>query len=562
MRSPRESLAIALSGLCVALLAACAGAPVLPPPPDLPALGASWAPLTAQIPASASAVYLTELDDTARREFDESLSLLDVGGGLSVRLEDALGLEFDDGGAFDALGLRLGGGASAFILRDSVIAVADLSDPERARQAVVRAQQRNPDLPSRTRATDVGEVITFELFDEAADAVVPRVHLLVTSAQLVALWDRSSMPDESLVDELLEQVVGGEWRENLLYNARFGEALEAFGGDGWALAFADTAAVLDTFTQRTYLREAANESQLRCVEVDETIRAAVPDVALSVSRAPLPEPIGATERIETARLTLGPGFETSARQWLLPSRIDPEQLAEGAMAAGVLNLDLGVGATLLSGFSDASGCPGPAGWLGTVGEYALTALTEPTVRTSLDGLIAGALFEGRTSGGLPFVDVALVVGSPQPEALSALFERSLEEGLGVLGTAETMAGLQAVRYRVGLIYQLTLMRGESALGALLGRVPERWIEQVFGGQSEAGRPFLYLEANGRELSAALADMTDILVGQLDDPELEAVQRELFEQAISDLRRVVSQTVRADLTDRGIEIRTQTVVAGE
>ena len=520
--------------LLVGLLAGCSGPTVVDAPPDFPLVTASWEELLTQAPAEARALVVVSLDEFAERNASEILSLGVWQSGLASQLGDVLGVDLDEAGVFRQLGLRFGGGAALFLLEGMWIGVVDLENPALLEAMLRNLEQRNPDLLVSKSEHRLGDLFVVSLFGEEH----PSVHALLTDTQLIVTFPATDDPLELDLDDVLLDIGSGDWPQNARYNPFVQEALAHFGGDAWGLGFAETSPVLDFGGEEVTV---VGDDDA-CLLAEEAIATVVPYVLLAITHD---ERTVEGELQETKHqrfhFAIAAERQSDAQSLLRPSPVNPAQLRGGVIAAGFLNVDTDALMTLFSHQAPARVCDGPAsalGWVGYVAQY-LKSTPEP-----LSGFVLGALFDVRTTGGVPFIDAYVEVGSAQPAALSAVLQRALEEQLGAAGTPDSALGMPIIRYRVGLLYRLTLYHGASALGLSLGRVDEGWLETAMDITTTRSDSFLHLIVNG----SRLLELMDVAMGfagmGLEDPDVLAAQEALFADERTELEALIDFVLSA------------------
>jgi hypothetical protein len=516
------------------------------PPPNIPAITADWARLVDQIPVSVSGVLLASFDDVLLTDLDRGLA--SMGQVIdAAALTDALGVSLLADGALDALGFRARGAFAVFLYQDSFVALLDVGDPAPLRALLEALPDRNPDLPMRWREVAGLEVLTVAVPGEQGPT--ERLHVMLADGQLRVLYDSATTPAVWVADELLETLDERDLSENLLYNHRFVESLEAFGGDSWALFFLELPRLFAIYPRifgESALPWAMGDppAQPRCEQVETRLGEVVPYVLGSIQRDVQPTDNGPVEReSQTLLFRIAATERAVAEQLLRPTSVDVQALERTAIMSGFLSVNL---ATLMDQFgdvADAASCPNFAVFPGLLGSTVGLLADYPELQEDLDGELAGALFDVRNSGGVPFMDVFVLIGSPTSAALAGLFGDALESQLGAYGTPELVAGVQAVRYRVALLYQLTLFEGERGLGVGLGRVDDSWAERLLSTDSPGKNAFVGFFLDGPRLADLYQTVSDILLmGAEDDAEMTAIQREMTESAIEEFRHLLLQRI--------------------
>ena len=522
------------AALVALLLLGCSGPTLVDAPPEFPPISAGWGAILGQAPADADVLVVASLDQLAAQDVSEVLSAAAWAKEWSTQLGDILGVDLSHYGVFHQLGLRLGGGAGVFLYDSAWVGVADLENRSLLEVLIEDIDLRNPDLVVDRSEHELGDLFTVTAFGDGD----PASWILLTDAQVIVTLPGSTTPRAEDAYETLASVALGGWPQNARYNPLVLEALAHFGVDAWALGYAETGPTLNLLAGEA---SSADEDAL-CAASSDAIVAAVPYVLLGINRetADLRPEVGESRR-QRFHLAVAEEYQQAAHGLLRPSPVDPVDLREGVIAAGFLHVDAEALSTGFPQWAPARTCPDPIstlGWIGYVAQY-LKSTPEP-----LSGFALGALFDLRTTGGVPFIDAYVELSSVQPTTLSVLLQSALEDQLGATGTPDTWASIPVIRYRVGLLYRLTLYHGAHALGLSLGRVDERWFETVMDLSQTRSDEFLHLVINGPRL-VELFEMAMGFAGvAADDPDAVATQEALFAEERAELEELIELTVSA------------------
>lgn len=549
-RAALVSLSVCLGAL---LWVACAGAPaVLPPPEDLAPLEASWAPLTRQIPASASAVYLLAFDERTRAELGAAFGALEAYEDVSTPIEDTLGIDLAQASAFDELGLRLGGGMALYLDGAFLVAVLDLADPSMALERIEAFEARNPDLEAGWREGEAGEVFTVDLpAPGTAGSTGPRAHVAIEGDQLVAILDLGPVPSPEGADARLAAIFARSITEPVYLHPGFRDAVADFGGASWVLGYVDTAPVLGRIEQLMGVSTTGAACQALRAEVTESF----PALTFAVQHGPALGQAEVTEVTSRTHLRLSPSAAADAAALLHPAPVDLSVFHAESIGSFVLGAELAAAVELLADPAAPDDCTGAAGLVATVRRAAADLRGQSELLAAFDGTVGGALFDLRSNGGITFADLFLVAGSADPVSLATMISAALEDATGAQGAIESSGELTAIRYRVALIYQLTLYRAASAVGVSLGRVPQEWLTAAMQVAERPTGPFFSLHADGQRAYQAMTLLLDAITALADEAAAEA-QRAMFAGAIEELADLVAYTVELRLDGDRIEYLTR------
>jgi hypothetical protein len=540
---------VALAALSALVVGACAGAPaVLPPPEDLAPLEATWAPLTRQVPASASAVYLLAFDERTRAELGAAFGALEAYQDVSEPIEDALGIDLAQASAFDDLGLRLGGGMALYLDGAFLVVVLDLADTSLALARIEAFEARNPDLEAGWREGEAGDVFTVDLpAPGTAGTAGPRAHVALAGDQLVAMLDLGPVPSPEGADARLAAIFGRSITEPVYLNPGFRDAVADFGGASWVLGYVDTAPVLGRIEQLM----GVSTTGAACQALRSEVLASFPALTFAVQHGPAVGRSGVTEVSSRTNLRLSPAAAADAATLLHPVPVDLGVFHTESIGSFVLGMELGAAVELLADGGAPDDCEGAAGLVAAARRGANDLRGQSELLGAFDGTLGAALFDLRANGGITFADLFVVAGSADPVSLATMISAALEDATGAQGAIETSGDLTAIRYRVALIYQLTLYRAVAAVGVSLGRVPQEWLTTVMQVAEREAGPFFSLHADGERAYQAMTLLLDTITALADESTAEA-QRAMFAGAVEELADLVSYSVELRLAGDRIE----------
>ena len=530
-------------------LSGCSGPQSTEIPDGLPALDANWTHLVRQIPSHAEAVVLMSLDETVGDDVSEVLANLDVFTNATSLVSDAFGINLDAPSAFDELGLLMGGGAAFFVVDGNWVGLLDLSEPNQFETLLEGFEERNPDLTVEWREVDGLDVLTvwFPTLEESQ----PHLHFTVADSQALILVATADEPDVSSLDDILVSIVESSWSENVLRNSEFVKVLDRFGGSTWGIYYFEMPVLFETLPRPDPVTQTpgifgAAPSRERCEEVERTIASVIPLVYGAIERQI--DQAGGYQLERVFRhlvLSVDPLYRYTAAQLLAPHPIDREVLERDAVFSGFLSLHPATLAESFADLSEMAACNSVAslpGILGLLGSYFEDT---PELQAYLTGMLAIVVFDLRNSGGAPFADIFVLLGSDRASDLSRLLEESIESSLMTHGTVDEMASLRSVHYRIGDgLYRLGLFEGPTGLGMSLGRVYEQWLEEIFAEPEVPPNAFLRFYADGERCRDACQVILDLGI--------ESPIREIIESLDASLAQLLLLRVNGVFSNNQVE----------
>lgn len=527
----------------------CSGPQSTEIPDGLPVLDADWTHLVGQIPSHAEAVILVSLDETVGEDVSEVWANLDMFTNATALISDAFGIDLDAPSAFDELGLLMGGGAAFFVVEGNWVGLFDLSEPSQFEHLLEGFEERNPDLFSEWREVDGLDVLTVWL--PTSDDSQPNLHFTVADSQALVLLATADEPEVSSLDDILVSIVESSWSENVLRNPEFVKVLDRFGGSSWGIYYVGMPVMFETLPRPNPGVQPPGffgvaPSRERCEEVERAIASAIPLVYGAIERQI--DQVGGNHLERVFRhlvLSVDPLYRYTAAQLLSPHPIDREVLERDAVFSGYLSLHP---ATLAENFADLAemaACNSVASFPGILGLLGSYFEDTPELQDFLTGMLAIVVFDLRNSGGAPFADIFVLLGSDRASELSRLLEEAIESNLMTFGTVDETASLRSVHYRIGDgLYRLGLFEGPTGLGLSLGRVYEQWLEEIFAEPEVSPNAFLRFYADGERCRNVCQVILDLGV--------ESPIREIIESLAVNLEQLLLLRVNGVFSNNQVE----------
>lgn len=260
-------------------------------------------------------------------------------------------------------------------------------------------------------------------------------------------------------------------------------------------------------------------------------------------------------RDSVALVRLSPDAEQGLRRWFPGALQNLDTLAEDAAIVGTARADLQTIWDDLAGDATFAGCPDLALVSGLLGFVRAEVGRQVDFNLNLfDGNAGIVLKDARIVGFAPFLDVAVMLGSPDPPRLTNIIQNRLRS-MG--GGARLVPGASVTTIEIRVLHlRLRIMQLQDRLVLSLGSMPQRTLLELANGQPADNGDSLLLRWSGEAMRPILARANSYVAGTgMIHPELEPT--------VDDLMRLLYATDDARLSlgfEQGaLTIRTHTRV---
>ena len=168
----------------------------------------------------------------------------------------------------------------------------------------------------------------------------------------------------------------------------------------------------------------------------------------------------------------------------------------------------------------------------------------PTIEYNLEfinGNFAVAVYSAEMRGFLPFIDAALMIGSPDPERLTEYFTNQIDAN-GGSATVDTTASVHTINFRL-LHLRLQLLQLDDRIVLTIGDVPDTAIEALaFGEIGGTEAPFSEVHWNGESMRAIIDMATEYLdrTGSYSEDEMGSIYQQVENMRAIDELHVVGE----------------------